>query len=100
MRPGARIGRRRSGVLIAAGRLEALVRDVFRAEGCSEEESGRIALYLVRSNLTGHDSHGVVRVPRYVGWLRAGDLVRDRRVDILSETAGLAVIDGGYGFGQ
>jgi len=28
----------------------------------------------VAANLTGHDSHGVVRVTRYVEWLRAGEV--------------------------
>ena len=52
-------------MLIRADDLTRLVHDIFHAEGCSEAESGRIALYLVRA-LTGHDSHGVIRVPRYV----------------------------------
>ena len=34
--------------------------------GCSTEEGGRIGRYLVSANLSGHDSHGVVRVPRYL----------------------------------
>jgi len=44
---------------------------VFRAEGYSAEESARIAFYLVRANLSGHDSHGVIRAPRYISMKRA-----------------------------
>lgn len=87
-------------VSIDAERLEDLVREIFLSEDCSPEESARIALYLVRSNLTGHDSHGVIRVPRYVGWLREGATVRGRILDIVSQSGSLAVADGGYGFGQ
>ena len=63
---------------IDAKKLEAFVAAIFRAEGCSEAESRRIALYLVRANLTGHDSHGVIRVPRYVDWKRDGEFVKDQ----------------------
>ncbi len=87
-------------MLIAAAPLEGLVRDIFHAEGCSAAESARIAQYLVRANLTGHDSHGVVRVPRYVTAKRAGTVVADRRLAIITENEAMAVVDGQYGFGQ
>jgi uncharacterized oxidoreductase len=87
-------------MLIAAARLQDMISDIFRAAGCSEAESARIALYLVRSNLAGHDSHGVVRVPRYLDLLRTGDLFRDRELEIVSRSQSLAIVDGGYGFGQ
>jgi uncharacterized oxidoreductase len=51
-------------VTIKAAALETLVADIFRAAGCSDAESQRVGRYLVAANLTGHDSHGVVRVPR------------------------------------
>lgn len=87
-------------MLIEVERLQSLVRDIFRAEGCTGAESERIALYLVRSNLAGHDSHGVIRVPRYVGWLREGVLVPNQTPAIVSESESFAVLDAGYGFGQ
>ena len=87
-------------MLIEAARLQILVRDIFLAEGCGDAESERIALYLVRSNLTGHDSHGVIRVPRYVGWLREGVLVANQTPTIVAESDAFAVVDAGYGFGQ
>ena len=63
-------------------------------------EGERIGKYLVGANLTGHDSHGVVRVPRYVQWKDDGTVVADRKVKIVTETPVLAVVDGQYGFGQ
>ena len=87
-------------VLIKADRLENLVREIFLAEACSEAESARIGKYLVRSNLHGHDSHGVIRVPRYVSWLRQGFLERDRTLEIVTESDAFVVVDGRYGFGQ
>ena len=53
-------------VTLKAEALQAFVADIFVSAGCSKEEGGRIGRYLVSANLSGHDSHGVVRVPRYV----------------------------------
>src|SRR4249920_511942 len=87
-------------VTIKAGPLTELVGDIFAKAGCSAEEGQRIGKYLVSANLTGHDSHGVVRVPRYLQWKRDGVVVADRRVEVLKETPVLAVVDGLHGFGQ
>ncbi|MDQ4061333.1 MAG: Ldh family oxidoreductase, partial [Pseudomonadota bacterium] len=87
-------------MLIGAERLERLVRDIFQAEGSSAEESARIALYLVRANLAGHDSHGVIRVPRYVDWKRDGLIVPNQSLEVVTETDSLAVADGRFGYGQ
>ena len=87
-------------MLIRADDLTRLVHDIFHAEGCSEAESGRIALYLVRANLTGHDSHGVIRVPRYVAWERSGEFVKNQTAEVVTENDSFAVVDGRFGFGQ
>jgi uncharacterized oxidoreductase len=87
-------------MLIRADDLQRLVHDIFHAEGCSEAESGRIALYLVRANLTGHDSHGVIRVPRYVAWERSGEFVKNQTAEVVTENDSFAVVDGRFGFGQ
>jgi uncharacterized oxidoreductase len=87
-------------VTVKAGALAQLVRDIFAKAGCSAAEAERIGKYLVSANLTGHDSHGVVRVPRYVHWKKTGVVVADREVRIVTETPVLAVVDGLHGFGQ
>jgi uncharacterized oxidoreductase len=87
-------------MLIRADDLTRLVHDIFHAEGCSDAESGRIALYLVRANLSGHDSHGVIRVPRYVAWERSGEFVKNQTAEIVTENDAMAVVDGRFGFGQ
>jgi uncharacterized oxidoreductase len=87
-------------VTIAARSLSDFVRDIFRAAGCSAEEGTRIGTYLVEANLTGHDSHGVIRVPRYVQQLKDKAITPDVTVDVLIDTPVLAVVDGKYGFGQ
>ena len=85
---------------IKADALERLVAAIFRGEGCSPAESASIGKHLVSSNLAGHDSHGVIRVPRYVAHLREERVVKGRSITIVSENDTLAVVDGGFGFGQ
>jgi uncharacterized oxidoreductase len=87
-------------VVVKADKLSAFVRDIFIAAGCSPAEGERIGRYLVIANLTGHDSHGVQRVPRYVQWKDEGHFVADQTVAVLSDSPVLAVVDGRYGFGQ
>jgi uncharacterized oxidoreductase len=87
-------------VKIASDVLQKFVSDIFVGAGCSADEGGRIAKYLVSANLVGHDSHGVVRVPRYVGSKLEGTVKPDQKVAVLVDTPVLAVVDGKFGFGQ
>ena len=46
-----------------------LITEIFQAKECSDYEAKTIAERLCGSNLKGHDSHGIVIVPRYVEWM-------------------------------
>ncbi len=85
---------------IPPDQLRRLVAAAFAAAGCSAPEPERIAHYLVEANLVGHDSHGVIRVPTYVQWLREGKVRANQSLSIVLETDALAVVDGNSGFGQ
>jgi uncharacterized oxidoreductase len=87
-------------VLLDAAELRQFVARIFIKAGCSQTESELVARLLVESNLAGHDSHGVIRVPRYVSMLRDKLIFADRKVELLVDTPALAVVDGKYGFGQ
>ena len=86
-------------ITVGANRLRAFVTDIFAAAGCSQAEAQQVALSLVGANLTGHDSHGVVRMPRYVQQQKDGIVVAGRTVKVVSETPVLAVLDADYGYG-
>jgi uncharacterized oxidoreductase len=74
--------------------------EMFERVGCSPEEARRVATSLAGANLTGHDSHGVIRAPRYVDWALAGDLVPNQSIAIVIDAPSFAVVDGRYGFGH
>lgn len=80
--------------------LERMIARIFSQVGCQPKEADCIASHLVDSNLVGHDSHGVIRVPPYVAWAREGKVVPNRQLEIVLQSDALAIVDGGFGFGQ
>ncbi len=89
-----------SYVHIPAGELEGFVTRILLAAGAPAAEAARVSHHLVGANLAGHDSHGVVRVPRYVEWHAAGHIVSGRSVETVTDGGGFLLLDGGYGWGQ
>src|SRR4030088_1320844 len=87
-------------VTIKVENLIDFVAEVFAHSDSSPEEARRIATYLTSANLTGHDSHGVIRVPVYIRWKKMGSVVPDQTVELVVDTASLAVVDGKFGYGQ
>src|SRR5437660_7844007 len=87
-------------VTLQVQNLINFVADVFSHAESSPEEAKRIATYLTTANLTGHDSHGVIRVPVYIKWKKMGSVVPDQTAEVLVDTPSLAVVDGKFGYGQ
>jgi uncharacterized oxidoreductase len=87
-------------VHIPVAELEGFVSRIFVANGCDAREAARISNHLVGANLAGHDSHGVVRVPRYVEWQQAGYVVAGQRAEIVNDGGAFVLMDGHFGFGQ
>jgi len=87
-------------VNIPADGLTRLLTQIYSASGADDMEAFGIAGNLVEANLAGHDSHGVVRTPRYVEGAREGWALFGKRVDVVVDAEAFAVLDGGAGFGQ
>jgi len=85
---------------IAAPKLVSIVAAIVEGGGSSAAEASTIAERLVDSNLVGHDSHGVVRVGKYLEWVREGWLKPNAAPSIIFDSDALAIIDGNRGFGQ
>lgn len=80
--------------------LTGFIARMFEAAGCDGAEARRVAEHLVSANLAGHDSHGVIRVPRYLDWLREGKVLAGQTLTIAAESPTHAVVDGNFGLGQ
>ena len=85
---------------VAAERLERLTREIFTARRVPADDASWIATTLVRANLRGHDSHGVIRIPQYVDALARGTLNPTPRMALVVDTPTIAILDGDGGFGQ
>ncbi len=55
-----------------AEQLRELCRDILGARGVKEDDASLVGDVLIEANLSGHDSHGVVRIPQWVKGLEAG----------------------------
>ncbi|HEX2130360.1 MAG TPA: Ldh family oxidoreductase [Actinophytocola sp.] len=86
--------------LVSASELRALSVRILVAAGASEADAEVVAGSLVESNLLGHDSHGVRRLPAYVDAVHAGRI--DPRAVPQAETTrpGAVVVHGRRAFGQ
>ena len=73
---------------------------LFAAAGVPDADASCVAQNLVGANLRGHDSHGVLRIPQYIDFLRKGDYQIDVDLQIENESAGVVVVDGQWGLGQ
>jgi uncharacterized oxidoreductase len=73
---------------------------LFVAAGVPNDEAVIVARSLVDANLCGHDSHGILRVPQYVNFLRDQKLFCPAKLEILKETPALLTADGHWGMGQ
>ncbi len=80
--------------------LEDFVFAVFSKTGSDNKEARCVASRLVEANLRGHDSHGVIRVPAYVEWLRKEMLCANQHVKIVTQNESYAILDGNFGLGQ
>lgn len=83
-----------------AAELRAHVAAVLVAAGSSPEEADTVAANLVLANLSGHDSHGVGMLPRYVDAVLEGGLQPNHNVQVVLDSGSLLALDGQRGYGQ
>lgn len=76
-----------------------LGRAILEASGLPSDQAEIAIGHLVESNLMGHDSHGVIRLPGYAAGLQARDLLPVGNHRIVRETAASLVIDANRSFG-
>jgi LDH2 family malate/lactate/ureidoglycolate dehydrogenase len=71
------------------------------AVGTPKDEADVLAEHLVKANLYGHDSHGVIRIPYYLNVIEGGRFLKPgAKIKIVNETVSTAIIDGNHNFGQ
>jgi uncharacterized oxidoreductase len=85
---------------IAPKTLRDFTGKLFAAAGVPTSDADRVASSLVDANLRGHDSHGVIRIPQYVGFIREKKLVVGADLTVFNETPAILAADANWGIGQ
>ena len=69
-------------IVVDAGRLQRATEAIVAKGGSEPREAALVAENLVTANLTGHDSHGVGMIPRYVDAVLEGGLAVNEHPEI------------------
>ena len=86
--------------IFSAADLRSQVAAILAAAGSSAGEARKVADNLVLANLSGHDSHGVGMVPRYVDAVLEGGLLPNAAAKATLDAGSLLSFDGSRGYGQ
>jgi len=87
-------------VRIMARPLKDLVSSVLTSLEVPAEKAGVVADKVVEANLVGHDSHGIIRLSKYVKAIQEGRINVHANLRVVRETHGVLVFDGDWGFGH
>jgi uncharacterized oxidoreductase len=79
--------------------MEEFGASMLAAAGLPADQAQVASHHLVESNLMGHDSHGVIRIPGYSGSLLKGDLKPVGNQKVVRETPASLVWDANRSFG-
>ena len=86
--------------VISAAALTSFSTDLFVAAGVPRPQAELVSTCLVGANLRGYDSHGVMRIPFYIGAIKDGRVQPNSTLTVEHETPAALVCDGGWGLGQ
>ena len=87
-------------MLIKEIKLKVLVVSILKKSGSNSEEAQIVADHLVRSNLAGHDSHGLGMLPFYVRMLLAELLYSNKKPALVKADGSILMFDGQHSYGQ
>src|SRR5690348_6030643 len=85
---------------LSAELFRAFIPQLFMAAGSDQREAETVSEHLIESSLMGHDSHGLLRAPKYVTWVRQGQLIPNQHAKPFIDSGALIGVDGGFGYGQ
>jgi ureidoglycolate dehydrogenase (NAD+) len=87
------VGATSDTVAIGAPVLQRFAADLLRTGGFTADQAEQTAAMLVWANLRGADSHGVLRIPRYVEMVQLGLINPSAEPRQVSGKGAVAVLD-------
>lgn len=85
--------------VVKADELRQLGISILEKAGASTEKARIVSDYMVDSHLYGHETHGVISIPRFVKDIRVGKINLAAKMEIVRQSGGTALIDGHWDFG-
>jgi LDH2 family malate/lactate/ureidoglycolate dehydrogenase len=79
--------------------LDHLLRETLIAVGTPRDIAAYVANNLVDASLKGVDSHGVMRITKYINEIKSGWIKPDARPSLRTESESMAIVEGNKGFG-
>lgn len=84
----------------SADALVSMTGAILESVGTPISIARRVATVLINANLTGHDSHGIIRLPGYLEQVDQKQIEAGNEPRIVRETPATAVLDGRKGWGH
>ncbi|MAS32899.1 MAG: hypothetical protein CL610_02755 [Anaerolineaceae bacterium] len=83
-----------------AAYLTSFAEKLYEAAGAPPDYARIVAESLVKTNLLGHDSHGLIRTKMYIGKAQDGSLQPTAKPELVQRSGATAIVDCHWGFGQ
>jgi len=81
-------------------KLNGTVKGIVQLTGSTAEEAQIVADHLVLANLSGHDSHGVGMIPKYISCFHDGLVKPNTAATCTNDAGAILQFDAGKGYGQ
>lgn len=86
-------------ILVQRAKLLSIAEGIFIAKKVPIDDARVVADVLVEANMRGHDSHGVIRIPKWVLGLAAGAINPIADLKTIKETRAAAMLEASGGLG-
>jgi len=80
--------------------IEAFMTRCFVASGMPDADAATVANLMAEGDMLGKDSHGIFRLPGYIGRLKAGGFNPTPDIKITQERTAMALVDGDNAMGH
>jgi LDH2 family malate/lactate/ureidoglycolate dehydrogenase len=85
---------------VSGRRLREFAAEALAVAGLDRDDAQVVADLVVEADERGSDTHGIIRLPRYVGRVRAGGINPRPNIRVVSDRAAAALVDGDNGMGH
>ena len=86
-------------VTLKASKVTQVLADIFLRLGCDAETAAAVAAHLVETELSGVESHGIMRCLQYANQFRTGYMQAEARPELRTTAKGVVEVDGNGGIG-